>query len=781
MASPPSDETRRANLLKARSEKMHRDPKDRERSRAEDMQELIHVLTEAGGGSLLRGWRRELDQYGNLAVDFPDFCKAADRLYYSGDAYLLFGADGDFSALNMVEVAPREGELMERFKHWVRGEFNTPAEFFERIEHESKGKGRITKEGFMSSLSQYGFACEPSEVSEIWDCTDSAMAGSILPEDLIYLEVDPKVREDVLFRWKTTQMREWKVQIAEEYIKSSKATGKSKDDAKASKGRHAPRPWQADHFDGMPQVVCHKRHMERIDAHWKGQQAKELFLNHIRKFIGNEVRAMRSCLDKNGDYNFSQMELRGFCRRQDINVQIRDLWTVLKKDDDAAVSLEELCIERAVALARFRRWCMTNRDLASPSCVAVWDHDEAIHTRKVQEAKGWPSDKKMQIAPFSRTLKALGWPEATNKKQCSLVMTSLDYMGCGVLERTDLEWLDKWKAPEWLYVEPDEGEWSRFKDLLVEKFKHPLRAWRMVLDLDSSNKISWTEFLSAAKKVRYEGCVGAAWRALDTDLSGVITMREYDPPSAELLESFKEWADSNFGSVKLCYQSLDDDHSGSVTFPEFKRACHKLKWGGDVKMLFDCLEIDAHSKIGGEDAATGKRALTLNELDFLDKWQVEPSKEELQRAVDEDNEEREAARRAEKARRLEEKRSSDIKLKNEERRKALAAKSKPKRSGSKPTNPIDGSGQMDSMALTSSDGAGFYRNPVLASAGKSLSMFSSASAPNLMGQTIAGGEVSRLFREPHRSPGQQPLGRTFVWQHWRGMPIKVERHFRAPV
>ena len=67
--------------------------------------------------------------------------------------------------------------------------------------------------------------------------------------------------------------------------------------------------------------------------------------------------------------------------------------------------------------------------------------------------------------------------------------------------------------------------------------------------------------------------------------------------------------------MKLCYQSLDDDHSGSVTFPEFKRACHKLKWGGDVKMLFDCLEIDAHSKIGGEDAATGKRALTLNELD----------------------------------------------------------------------------------------------------------------------------------------------------------------------
>mmetsp|Transcript_27110 Transcript_27110/g.47907 ORF Transcript_27110/g.47907 Transcript_27110/m.47907 type:complete len:238 (-) Transcript_27110:95-808(-) len=103
-------------------------------------------------------------------------------------------------------------------------------------------------------------------------------------------------------------------------------------------------------------------------------------------------------------------------------------------------------------------------------------------------------------------------------------------------------------------------------------------------------------------------------------------MREYDPDSEELLTSFKEWADSNFGSVRHCFKALDSDRSGSVTYPELKRACHKMKWLGNVRMLFDCLDLDSGDR-RNRDVATGKRAISLEEISFLDTWHVEPRPE----------------------------------------------------------------------------------------------------------------------------------------------------------
>ena len=37
----------------------------------------------------------------------------------------------------------------------------------------------------------------------------------------------------------------------------------------------------------------------------------------------------------------------------------------------------------------------------------------------------------------------------------------LDFFGCGFLSRSDLEWLDAWDPPEWLYSEPDAEAWVR--------------------------------------------------------------------------------------------------------------------------------------------------------------------------------------------------------------------------------------------------------------------------------------------------------------------------------
>jgi len=149
-----------------------------------------------------------------------------------------------------------------------------------------------------------------------------------------------------------------------------------------------------------------------------------------------------------------------------------------------------------------------------------------------------------------------------------------------------------------------------------EQCSHPLVAWRGIMDMDNDNLVSWVEFKNACRKVGFQGSVGAAWRMLDRDVSGTITLHEWDPKGAELLASFRSWAEAHFGSVELAFKAFDKEGSGSVTLADLKQACRKLKWDGDVKALFQCL--NAKGNVTGDEGKA--RHLVLKDVDFLDRW-----------------------------------------------------------------------------------------------------------------------------------------------------------------
>merc|ERR1711879_509531 len=69
--------------------------------------------------------------------------------------------------------------------------------------------------------------------------------------------------------------------------------------------------------------------------------------------------------------------------------------------------------------------------------------------------------------------------------------------------------------------------------------------------------------------------------------------------------------------------AIDADKSGAVTFAELKRACFKLNWPGDVRLLFKCLDTD-------DKLEDHKKTLSLDEVNFLESWQFEPTEEEMQ-------------------------------------------------------------------------------------------------------------------------------------------------------
>lgn len=574
-----------------------------------DRERLVAMLVKRGSGSFLRGWRRELDPDGSFDVNFIDFCTAAERIGYTGDVRCLFGADGVPKMLDLEEVDPKRGLLLRNFREWVRDNFGGPVEMYSAFD--VAGRTRLTYDMFVQACRKHGFAAEPGDFFELFSCCDVSANGTVSQEEVIFLENEKGLRELAMFKAKKSQKDKHLKLMCWAYREDGLR-------ALSSTHRLAQRPWLAENFDHLPMLVHQKRVEWQRLTNQRCLEARIAFVRHLRDTYQNEVRAWRMGLDPKGTFELTKGDIRTYCRKHDLHVDSGDLWKSLDKDCDGFFRLEELCVGAADVLASFQHWA----SLEFGSTAAIWDRPEMVEARtKPQRDGGWASEKKVLHTTFTEVLQKLEWPAFNDSNARQLLLESLDMYGCKFLSRSDLEWLDTWRMPEWLCAEPDPTAWEDLRMLIMQHYKHPLKAWRLLLDTDNSNNVSWIEFQEACQRIRFKGNIGGAWRALNERLASSISMKEYDAASADLLNSFKDWAETNFGSVRLAFKAIDVNNTGKLSYQELKRACQNLKWQGEVRLLFDCLDLDG--KLEG-----GRRFISMKEVQFLDEWEGDPGLEE---------------------------------------------------------------------------------------------------------------------------------------------------------
>lgn len=573
--------------------------------------ELAHLaqkLREKGSGSLLRGWRLELDPDSHLVCGYQEFCRAAEKVGYHEDIAPLFAKDGDNSTLNFSDVGPEEYRVICTFKEWIKKKFGGPSEWLEVFDPRAHG---LSQEDFLRLCKQQGFptwngnSLSDATIRELFQGIDLNACGHIQFSEVPFLELDEHVRELELYQLRSLKMEE-------ERSKLTSMLEEGRELAKKLSPAHrlALRPWQEHRYAKMPTVVKQKRAETLANAKKKIREARELFTHHLQSTYGNEVRAWRRGLDPQCAFTLNETDLRCYCRNIDFTGDAHALWTALDRDGDGVLEFEELCLMPADALARFRSWVRNRYFL----CANLWDQSALEHRReKSKNSKKWVSTKKMLLHDLRKALEELGFPEAKSKEHMRLLLSSLDLYGCGFVSLADFEWLDSWHPAEWLNASPDEKSWLELRQLFLRKCDHLLHAWRSILDVDGSNRVSWREFKAASEKVNFKGNIGSAWRWLDDDLSGWISLQEVDPASSEMLHSFKSWADTTFGSVRLAFQALDSDGGGTLSFSELRRACRKWRWDGEVRTLFNCLDIDQDGH--------GRRQISIHEIGFLDDWE----------------------------------------------------------------------------------------------------------------------------------------------------------------
>jgi len=166
---------------------------------------------------------------------------------------------------------------------------------------------------------------------------------------------------------------------------------------------------------------------------------------------------------------------------------------------------------------------------------------------------------------------------------------------------------------------------------MVSEYHHPLHAWRCTLDKDDSNAISWAEFNEACQALDPTANIAGAWRVLDVDNSGTISLQEFDPDSAALLDSFKQFVDQKYGSIERAFKAIDVNSSGTLSYTELRCVCKRLKWEseGSARLLFDSLDVD-----GERDETTGRRFLSYKEVAFLDSWNAGKPPSKIDRGLE---------------------------------------------------------------------------------------------------------------------------------------------------
>eukprot|EP00445_Apocalathium_hangoei_P012115 CAMPEP_0203877382 /NCGR_PEP_ID=MMETSP0359-20131031/21977_1 /ASSEMBLY_ACC=CAM_ASM_000338 /TAXON_ID=268821 /ORGANISM="Scrippsiella Hangoei, Strain SHTV-5" /LENGTH=788 /DNA_ID=CAMNT_0050796327 /DNA_START=55 /DNA_END=2418 /DNA_ORIENTATION=+ len=591
--------------------------RDSKTALSQDVEELKGTLARNGDGSLLRGWRRHMDPEGELQVNFQDFIQACARFSYFGDTLAIFGLDPDPNLLGFQSLAPEEGAVLEKFKHWMKATFGSPAAFFAAAA--GNGEKELSRDAFCTKSVAAGYE-DQDELTLVFDCCDTNGGGedSIFYEDLIFLEADEEARSLSRYTAKLGKLMEWKQSAAQEYweFQQQRELAKKEGSGFHQAHRRAPRPWLDRYFDEMPAVKSQLKVFRIKEQCRRSRLARNQFQEHVRRTFGNDIRAWRKSLAPTS-FEITQQSLRSYCGTHNLKVNAKDVWDGLDQDHDGVVHFDDYNVRQAMALAKFQQWARQSFG----SCEAIWRQPDAAAVSRTLTGIWFP-EKAMAISTFTAVVKKLGWPDLANQEVRRLVFQGLDLQAFGTIQRSDLVWLDGWHPLEWVTAEPKLEEWEKLKALLKQNYGHLLRAWRLLLDRDDSNGLSWVEFRDACRRLKFDGDVGACWRVLDSEMTGMISMKEYDAESFDILNSFKEWADMHFGGILACFKELDEDHSGSVSLKEMNHACRKLRWTGDANLLFNCIHVSKNRE-------AGVRSIALSDIAFLDTWQLEPTEEEL--------------------------------------------------------------------------------------------------------------------------------------------------------
>jgi len=184
--------------------------------------------------------------------------------------------------------------------------------------------------------------------------------------------------------------------------------------------------------------------------------------------------------------------------------------------------------------------------------------------------------------------------------------------GDGFLHHDDLGWLCSWEPRPWLLATPNIEYAKELKSVLKKKYNNnDLFVWK-VLDADHSQKVGWGELYTAVKACHWPDTdqkLPGAWRAIDTNSNGYISLPDYEPDTCKLLVRFFNWVRERFGDFETYLSYIDEDYNprpgqgkrkeafSGVRYPMFRAKMRYYGWAESTLQLFKLLDVEDRNKV----------------------------------------------------------------------------------------------------------------------------------------------------------------------------------------
>ena len=340
-------------------------------------------------------------------------------------------------------------------------------------------------------------------------------------------------------------------------------------------------------------------------------QALLAFMSFLRSgsLGGSLMHSWRSALDRDGYLYVQKSDIIRACAQMGWRGDVSALWSCLDITNGRA-SIEEFGFKEARTLALFREWAIKS----AGSVKEAWHR--LVSLEKVYQ-------RKLRLSAVGTTtadsLDRKAWVYVCNKLtgqappfDPNFLFTVLDWEPNGKLVFRDLRFLEIWEPVRWLYEQPSPREAVSFKTSMLSKYgNHPVKAWRLCLDLDGNGICKWSAFKQAAERINWKGDCAKAWLGLDRRGLGFITLYEIDEEVAENLALFRRWCFANYGGVAAAFHALDTDGSGSLSEEEFVHVIEASSFKGDAHAAWRSLNLEASD------------ILSEREMDFLDDMELD--------------------------------------------------------------------------------------------------------------------------------------------------------------
>lgn len=515
-------------------------------------------------GSPLLAWMSMFDKNGDGKVDEEEFEQGLKEIGYLGDAKQLFrDVDDDGSGvLTMKELDSWSADLWSGFKRWCAQTFTSATDMVMKLKR-SVSAAALARRGSIVGHERRGSSDEmPSFIKADFVENACRMGWYGLFEPLLYDSLDIERKGRV-----TAANIGWLEKERRLYLKRQNTKGKDQN-GKAPIGK------------------------QRSNA----VRALQSFVAFLRQRYGMIFAAWRKALDKDGSMSLTRKEIFKACTELAWAGDVAGLWHALDSEESGSCSLEDLSGAEGRALALFRKWAEDGYKSVKGGFNAL------VRARRIKNNPKKELDKRNFVAACA---------SLNCSFQGDFVFDLLDYENAGAISFKDLKFMEDWKPAEYLTAISSQEESEAFRKWLLQKYVHPVKAWRLAMDLHNSGKASWKEFRRAAEKVSFPGDIAGAWLALDVHRQGFITLREIDAQAFEALSQFRSWAYFEFGSVSFAFKALDADESGYLTLKEFRKNLKKDHFRGEADALWSCFDVDGDGKV------------MVSEMLFIDEWEME--------------------------------------------------------------------------------------------------------------------------------------------------------------